>query len=103
MTVLDLLALLFCLTHTSSDGHTGSLWVSGLFDHHSVGGEWQANQGFVKFAGTSHQSFHFLIGFGQILSLLGLQEVVLRYYLQAGGSVALQIPKQPSLSSQAFY
>ncbi len=26
MVVLDLLALLFCLTHISSDGHTGSIF-----------------------------------------------------------------------------
>lgn len=58
----------------------------------------QANLDFLSMQGASHQIFHVLIDFGQVVFLLGLRKVMLRRYQHAGGPMALQSSKETSLS-----
>ena len=52
---------------------------------------------FRGFQGASHQIFHILIDIGQLVFFQGLQEVMLRHYLNADRPVALQLPDHTSL------
>lgn len=74
--LLYFLALFFYLTHIPER------WWSHTFD----------------ICGASHQIFHVLIGASQLVFLFGLQEVMQRHCLRAGGPVAPQVSDETSLS-----
>ena len=99
MVMLDFLALFFYVTHIPEKWwpHTFDLWVSGS-SYSLVISYRKLTVAFGGLQGASHQIFHILISFGQLVFFVGLRKEMLRHSLHAERPVPFQSPNHTSLS-----